>query len=171
QIDYGDLQLDLHLMTEEPMDFVREIVALKEYLPVRAVIAQVERMSHQGEFLAEIKKYSWKAGLSLDLYTPVEAIDPESWQDLDIVQLMTIRAGFQSQEFKQNALEKLVEIRQLAKSDVEIIVDGGVKIEYIELLAEAEVDGVTVGSGLWRATNPIQAIKEYSQLMDQTNND
>ena len=45
--DYGQLQLDFHLMTEEPMDYVYELIEHQDLLPVRAVIAQVERMSSQ----------------------------------------------------------------------------------------------------------------------------
>ncbi|MBU0579346.1 hypothetical protein KKE34_03960 [Patescibacteria group bacterium] len=172
QVDYGELRLDFHLMTQEPIDFVQEMVPLKEHLPVRAIIAQVERMSSQGEFFQEVKKHTWKAGLSLDLYTPVEAIDPESWPELDIVQLMTIKYGFQGQEFNQNALEKITEIRQqLINHDLEIIIDGGVKKEQLNQLLKNKIGGVTVGSGFWKSDDPVGSIIKYSQLIEQAGTD
>lgn len=174
QVNYGDLQLDFHLMTQEPMDYVRELVSIKDDLPIRAVISQVERMSAQHNYLQELRAQDWKTGLSLDLYTQVEAIDPQSWQDLDMVQLMTIKSGFQSQEFNQNALEKIVEIRRLsqeAKNDLEIIVDGGVKKKQLKLLKKHKIDGIVVGSGLWKSDDPVKAIIEYSRLIEHAHSD
>ena len=164
-LDHGDLELDFHLMTEEPMDFVHELILTKEDLPIRAVISQVERMSSPQNYLTEIKTQGWKIGFSLDLYTPVSAIDEDVWPDLDIVQLMTIEAGFQGQKFNKNALEKITQIKKLAKKELEIIVDGGVKAEHASLLAEKQVGGVVMGSGIWQANDPVTAIQQYSQLM------
>jgi len=79
--------------------------------------------------------------------------------------LMTIESGFQGQKFNQHALEKIIEIKKLAKKDVEIIVDGGVKADLADLLTEYGVGGVAMGSGIWRATEPLDAIHQYSQLM------
>jgi ribulose-phosphate 3-epimerase len=167
QADYGELEIDFHLLVEEPIDFVHEIIAIKEYLPIRAVIAQIERMSHQDDYLQEVLSHGWLAGLSLDLHTPVASIDEASWKYLDIVQLMTIQAGAQGNEFHQQALDKITQIRQQSQKQspkkVEIIVDGGVKFEEIKLLKQHKVESAVIGSGLW---DPVQAIKEYAQLMD-----
>ena len=116
--------------------------------------------------MTEVKAHSWQAGLSLDLYTPVEAIDKKSWDKLDIVQLMTIEAGFQGQEFKSQALDKIAQIRQLANKNIQIIVDGGVKKKSMSLLVKKGVDGVVVGSGLWKTSNPAKMIREYSELLN-----
>lgn len=164
-IDHGDLEIDFHFMAEEPIDYIRELVVIKDDLPTRAVISQVERMGSQQDYLAEIKNQNWQVGFSLNLHTPVSAIDETSWVDLDIIQLMTIKAGFQGQKFNQTALEKIAEIKQLANKKIEIIVDGGVKAEHTSLLAEKQVAGVSVGSGFWQADDPVTAIQQYSQLM------
>jgi ribulose-phosphate 3-epimerase len=164
-IDHGELEIDFHLMTEEPMDYVQELISIKDHLPIRSVIAQIERMSSPLSYLEEVKVQGWKAGFSLDLYTPVSAIDIDCWGDLDIVQLMTIESGFQGQEFNRRAFEKLTEIHQHAQSEIEIIIDGGVKADLLPLLNEKQVGGATVGSGFWRASDPVAAIQQYSQLM------
>jgi len=161
-IDHGNLKIDFHFMTEEPIDYVRELVEIKDELPIHAVISQVERMGSQSEYIQELKAQGWKTGLSLDLYTPVSAINKNTWQDLDIIQLMTIESGFQGQKFKQNALEKIVEIKKQAKKDIEIIADGGVKLEQLEILAKHQVSGVAVGSGIWQTDDPIAALHQYS---------
>jgi pentose-5-phosphate-3-epimerase len=162
QIEFGDLQIDFHLSVEEPMDFVHEIIGIKDYLPIRAIIAQVERMSFQEEFLAEVKRYQWKAGLSLNLHTPVSAIDASSWSELDIAQVMTIETGSQGKEFNALALQKIPLIRAKSLEAIELIVDGGVKENHIEQLEELDVESIVVGSGIW---DPHAALDHFSELV------
>lgn len=163
-LDFQDVKLDFHFMVNEPMDYVHELIEFEHELPVRAVIAQVERMSHQADFLEEVHQQKWEAGISLDLDTPVTAINQASWKDLDIVQLMTIQAGFQGQSFSPRALNKISEIKQLMQPDTKIIVDGGVKTEQLNQLHQLGVEGVTVGSAFWRTNQPVQAIEQFYQL-------
>lgn len=168
QQDFGELKIDFHLMTEEPLDFVNELIAVKKYLPVRAVIAQLERMSSQAEYLKQVKSHDWLAGLSLDLFTPLDSIDLKAWPELDIVQLMTIEAGFQGQKFQDRALDKIEPLRQRARQILEIILDGGVKKKEVKLAQELGVDGVAVGSGLWQVQDPVAAMTEYLAVMKET---
>lgn len=167
QADYGDLQLDFHLMTEEPLDFVNELVAVKNYLPIRAVIAQIERMSFQAEYFQLVKQHDWVPGISLDLYTPLDSIDESSWPELELVQLMTIKAGFQKQEFQKKALAKIEPLRDRAKQVLEITLDGGIKKAEAELAVEVGADGIVVGSGLWQAPDPVEAINQYLAVINQ----
>jgi len=153
-IAFGELSADLHLLTEEPVDFVYEMIEHKDHFPVRAVIGQVERMSSQSFFLETVSKNEWQAGLSLDIATPLEEIDDSSWSQLSIVQLMSIEAGFQGQEFQPQVLNKIDALAKLArehKRDIEIIIDGAVSAQTISELAEHDIDSVVVGSALWQA--------------------
>lgn len=166
QQDFGELEIDFHFMTEEPLDYVNELVAVKKYLPIRSVIAQVERMSSQEEYFKLVKQHDWRAGLSLDLFTPIDAIDSSSWSELEIVQLMTIEAGFQGQDFKEQALKKIEPLRDQTKQILEIILDGGIKTREAKLIKETGADGLVVGSGLWQAPEPVEAIDHYLDLIN-----
>lgn len=153
-IDFKNLTVDLHLMTQEPMDFVHEIKDVSDVLPVRAVLAQIEQMSSQTAFLQEVKKHNWKAGLSLNLYTPLESIDDEAWEYIDIIQVMTIKAGSQGQAFNPSALDLVSEINEKIEQlglDIDVLVDGGVNLDTIDLVESHGIDGVAVGSALWKA--------------------
>lgn len=153
-VDFGNLTIDFHLMTQEPMDFVHEIRDSKDFLPVRAIIGQIEQMSSQVDFLEEVKKNGWMAGLSLNLHTPLESIEEDSWERLDVIQIMGIKAGFQGQQFNPACLEIVSELNDIIEEkdlNIEIIVDGGVKMENIEEIDEFGVDGASVGSALWKA--------------------
>ncbi|MBU0974108.1 hypothetical protein KKD03_00195 [Patescibacteria group bacterium] len=163
-VDFGDLSVDFHLITEEPMDFVHEIRDSKEFLPVRAVIGQLEQMTSQVDFLKEVKKNGWMAGLSLNLHTPVESINEESWEFLDVIQIMGIKAGFQGQEFNTAVLNLVSELRSEIEDrglDIEIIVDGGVKLDNVTEIKDHGADGVTPGSALWKAEDFDDAVSDF----------
>lgn len=164
EIDFSELSCDLHLMTEEPLDFLHEAIAVRQSIPVRAVIGQIERMSHQKDFLQSVKEQNWVPGLSLDLYTPVDEIEEDAWDSLDIVQLMGVEAGFQGQNFNLIVLEKIKELQKVAKEhkrSIEICIDGGVSLEIVEELRRAGATSVVVGSGIWEQQDVLQAVAEY----------
>jgi ribulose-phosphate 3-epimerase len=166
-LDFHNLKIDFHLMVEEPINYVSEIIQCEEQLPVRAVIAQIERLSHQAEVLSELKKNKIQAGLSLDLFTPIESIDLSSASDIDLIQLMGVEAGFQGQSLHQSVFKKIADLMQWLKTydlSAEVVVDGGVKLDNILLFKQAGVDAVAVGSLLWTAKEPSQIAKQIQQI-------
>lgn len=154
EFEFGQLQVDFHLMVEEPLDYVYEILEHKKNLPVRGIIAQVERMSSQLEYIHLVKEVGWLAGLSLDLYTPLESVEDRIWPELDLIQVMAVEAGFQAQTFFTQALETikaLTKLRSQLGLKFEIVADGGVKPDLLASLKLAGADSVAVGSFLWQA--------------------
>lgn len=155
-INFGELKVDFHLMTIEPIDFVREISESKnnrDGFDVRYVIGQVEKMSSQYQFIDEVKRGGMKAGLSLDLYTPVSAIDEQSFDDIKVVQVMGVSAGFGGQDFNNHAFETIKKLQEKIaklnkKNDIEIIVDGGVTLEIAQKLNDMGIENIVVGSRL-----------------------
>jgi len=160
-LNLGRLQYDIHLLTEEPLDYVFELQTHCQHDQIRACIAQIEKMSFQSSFLEEVLHREWKAGLSLDLYTPLESLEDDIWLELDVLQLMAVEAGFQGGKFSPIIFDKIAEakkiIAQLDKS-VELIVDGGVSLENIEQLKDAGVENIVVGSTLWKSDNLSETI-------------
>lgn len=156
ELYFGDLSCDLHLMVEEPLDFVFETITHKSEIPVRTIIGQIERMSSQFEFVHTVKKQEWQVGLALDIYTPLEEIDPQVWLYLDCIQLMAIEAGFQSQPFIKSVLTKIDNLQHLMQQHertVELIVDGAVSLETLPELAKRGISSVAMGGALWHAEN------------------
>jgi ribulose-phosphate 3-epimerase len=165
-VDFGDLTLDFHMMVEEPMDSVFECEAIAEYLPIKRMIGQVERMSYQADFIHEVHRNGWEVGLGLDIYTPLEAIDDASWADLDAVLLMGIEAGHQNKIFNMHVLQKVRDIRKVkpAGDKLKIILDGGVKLSNIARILQNGADEVSVGSALWNSTQPLEVIEEFFEI-------
>ncbi len=156
ELDYGDLLIDLHLMAREPIEFSAEIEMIKSRVPLRYVISQIEQMSSQIEYIEEIKKLDLKAGLSLNIFTPVSSIDNESWAQIDLVQLVAVEAGAQGRELNELIYEKIkkvdINLKKMQKN-IPIYVDGGIKIANFNKLVDAGVNGLVIGSSLWQASN------------------
>lgn len=152
--NFEDLAIDFHLMTEEPMDYVWELIDCGQQLPTQAVIGQIEKMSYQLDFLEEIKQAGWQAGLAINLFTPLENIEEHAWEYLDQVLLMAVEAGAQGQTFNSLIFAKVEELKNTIKKlhkPIKIVVDGGIKQEQIKNLQKAGVDQIAVGSAIFNA--------------------
>lgn len=162
--DFGKLKIDFHLMTEEPLGFAEEIINCLEYLPVRAVIGQIEKMTSLPDFVDLLIERKIEPGLALNLFTPDEEIPDEVFRKLSILQLMAIEAGEQGREFDQLVLPKIEQVVARAKKInpyIEIIVDGGIKLDRLSLLKPLSVGGVAVGSALWQNENPSKMLESF----------
>ncbi|PIR63631.1 MAG: hypothetical protein CO156_05465 [Candidatus Pacebacteria bacterium CG_4_9_14_3_um_filter_40_12] len=154
--EFGGLEVDLHLMTQEPLDFVYEAKETTHFVPIKRVIGQIEKMSNQEAFVEEVKKQHWLPGLCLDLYTPLSELSLDALEDVRVLQVMGIQAGFQGQQFNEHTYQVISELRELIERvnpKIELIVDGGVKPEHLGKLLELGVDSVVVGSVLWKAAS------------------
>lgn len=146
-IDTHNFQIDLHLMTQEPIDFVLELQTLPN---IRYVIGQVEHMSSLIDFAEEVHgTLQKKVGFSLDIYTPLSAIDEEVWPQVDLVQIMANKAGEQGQTFQASTVERIQEAANWRASqnlNFAIAVDIGINQETAQLAFDAGADILAVGS-------------------------
>ncbi len=154
QLDLHAFRIDIHLMTNDP---INDLVECSQVPGVGTVISQVEHMSSQKAFIDQARGYNLKVGLSLDLTTPIEAIEPESWGAISTIQVMGIQAGAQGRPFAPETLKKIRTIHGSHPS-LELLVDGGVKPDNLGSIQAAGATGVTVGSFLWESDNLSNAI-------------
>lgn len=165
-VNFGNLKADFHLMTEEPLSFAEEIVSHKEYFPVRTVVAQIEKMTSQEDFVNFLEEHEIKKGLSLDLFTPHQEIMDSVFTKLDALQLMAIEAGEQGHDFNEFVIKKIEEVKDRAHKinpELEIMVDGGVKLDNIQRLIESGVDSVGIGSAIWKSDNVEATIERFCE--------
>lgn len=167
-IDFMDVNLhgfnvEFHLMTNDP---INDVVECSQIPGVKVIIAQIEHMSSQRDFYEHVNSYGIETGLSLDLFTPVEELDPEVLQHLSIVQVMGNKAGAQGEQFAGEVV--LTKIRELSKiaaqqpTPFQISVDIGMNAETILLCSTAGASVFVVGSFLWKAPNLEAAVEQLS---------
>jgi ribulose-phosphate 3-epimerase len=141
------LKIDYQLMVVEPFNWIEKCVKGKAY----RIIGHVERMSNQQEFVREIKKRGLRVGLALDLSTSIEKIE-EVHSELDVVLLMSVKAGFGGQEFDESVLDKIARLKHIRDKkglSYKIHVDGGMTMEKVEDVHYNGADEVSVGRKLF----------------------
>ena len=160
-INLHNLEIEFHLMTNDP---INDVVECSQVRGVKAIIAQIEHMPSQKDFYEHVNSYGFETGLSLDLYTPVEELDPEILENVSIVQVMGNKAGAQGKQFAGEVV--LTKIRELAKisqkqaTPFQISVDIGMNSETILLCSQAGATVFVVGSYLWKAPNLEAAVEQ-----------
>ena len=108
-----------------------------------------------------------KVGLALNLFSPLEELEYQLLDRLDMVQLMGVEMGFQGQLFHPCAYEKIKSLkllRQQRQLSFEIVIDGGIKADNISLIQQSGADAVVVGSWLWNNDQPQQMVESVTEL-------
>jgi len=158
------IPLDVHLMIENPGDYVDDFIdAGADYLTIH-----VEATKHLHRVIQKIKARGVKVGVSLNPHTPLSMIE-EVISDIDLVLIMAVNPGFGGQSFIPNTISKLKRLQNLLKEHnvehIEVEVDGGVKLDNIKEVSEAGCDIFVSGSGIFKANNPKDMIRKMKKTL------
>jgi len=140
------LARELH-MIEEPERWV------EEYADAGADIITVhaEAAVHLHRALESIRRAGKKAAVGLNPATPIEHV--RHVLDLvDMVLIMSVNPGFGGQSFIPQVLEKIAALRAEADArriQLDIEVDGGIKIDNVDRVARAGANVIVSGSGIF----------------------
>ena len=74
------------------------------------------------------------------------------------------RIGFQGEAFSEKALQDIKYLKENLQGVV-ISVDIGINLENSEMLLDAGVDRLTVGSSIWKSPDPIGALENFQSLV------
>jgi len=112
------LPLDVHLMIEEPLKYVKAFrEAGSDWITVHVEADEVRKT------LKMIRSLGAKPGISLRPRTPLKAIRP-FLKEVDLVLVMTVEPGFGGQSFMRNQLEKVSGLRKIYQGFISV--DGGI---------------------------------------------
>lgn len=160
--DITALNYDVHLMIENPGDYIEDFVCEKtEYITVHQ-----EACIHAHRILQKIRSLGVKAGISLNPATPLCMLE-EILTDVDLVLIMSVNPGFGGQKFIPSSLDKikrLAEIRRERKLDFLIEVDGGVTLENASDIAHAGADILVAGSAVFGAGDVAARTRAFKEL-------
>ena len=154
--------LDVHLMIEKPERYI------EEFAKVGADIINVhyESTVHLHRTLTQIKDAGCKAGVVLNLTTPVSVLEdilPKCY----MVLLMSINPGFGGQKFEEITYNKVKKLRQMANDqglNTHIEIDGGVTSANAKKLLDAGADVLVAGSFIFKSDNPTQTIADLKAI-------
>jgi ribulose-phosphate 3-epimerase len=157
-----ELPLDVHLMIDNPLEFVEEYAKAG----ADSLTVHIEAVPDPREVLRRIRGLDRLAGLALNPGTPLSAIEPYVGE-CDIVLVMSVQPGFGGQKFQRVALEKLTTLGSLVSESQLLEVDGGVNDKTIADCAKAGAKLFVVGSAIFRTEDYGQSMTRLSGLIDQ----
>jgi len=159
------LPLDCHLMIVEPLKYATEFVKSgADWVSVHQ-----EADPHLHRTLAAIRAAGAKAGVVLNPATPVESL-VDLVGDFDFVLLMSVNPGFGGQGFIPRVLDKvkrLDALRSERQTPFLIQVDGGVGLDNAQTLVRAGADVLVAGNAVFKAPDPLRAMRELSLEMQK----
>lgn len=149
------LPLDCHLMISNPEMFVEEFAKIgASYITVQA-----ETTNHLDRLLNRIRELGTKPAVSINPATPIESI---RWvlDVVDMVLVMSVNPGFGGQSLIPYTLEKIRTLRSM-KPELDIEIDGGVKLSNILDAKNAGANIFVVGSAIFKTEFPEKTCREF----------
>ena len=144
-----DKVLDVHLMVQEPIRYVKQFAeAGSDYITVH-----VEACEDVAATIDAIHKMDKKAGLALNPETPLEDIAPFISM-VDLIVVMTVHPGFGGQSYIDECTEKIEILSAVIEGegyDCLLEVDGGVKLDNVSIPLEAGANVIVAGSAVFGA--------------------
>ncbi len=160
------LPIDVHLMIENPDDYIAAFAAAgASYISV-----QVETCIHLNRTVQLIKDSGVQAGVVLNPATPLASLE---WilEDVDYILMMSVNPGFGGQAFIPGSVEKIKALHQQIRDrglSILIEVDGGVNEKTIADVAAAGADVFVAGSAIFGSKNYQTTIQGLRQKIDET---
>lgn len=155
---YSDMFLDVHLMITKPEKYVGQFCDAGADL----VTFHPEASDDVQGALDEIKAKGKKCGLVVNADQSIDIVEPYLDQ-IDLLLIMTVQAGFGGQSFKEECVEKArwgAKMREEKHLDFLLEIDGGVSPKNVQLLKDAGVDVVVAGNSVFKSENPSLTIKQ-----------
>lgn len=156
-----DLKFDVHLMIENPDQYLEDFVTTQtEYICVHQ-----EACTHLDRTLNHIKEKGIKAGVALNPASPIALIE-DVLEMTDMVLIMSVNPGFGGQKFIGYTLDKIKKLDALRKErnlDFVIEVDGGISLTNVEDVINAGADIIVAGSAVFNSDNVEETVKKFKQ--------
>lgn len=158
---YSEKPLDVHLMITHPERYVERFCDAGAW----SVGFHLEAVDDPRPILSLIRQKSVRTCLTINPDIDVERLFPYL-EEVDMVLLMSVFAGFGGQKFIPATLDKVrrvkEEIRRRGLSTL-VEVDGGVNLSTAPLLREAGADVLVAGSSVFLSDDPLAAMSALKQ--------
>ena len=153
--------LDVHLMITKPERYIEKFIDLGSDI----ISFHIEATDKLEENINLIKSKNVKAGIAINPDTPINSLS-NIITKIDLVCLMGVFPGFAGQNFIENTLNRLKELKELiqdSKSKALIEVDGGVKADNYMKLKSLGADVLVAGSYIFNSENYNEVIKKLKE--------
>ena len=160
-----DLALNVHLMIEQPERYLEDFAQAG----ASEITVHAETCVHLHRVIEQIKGLGLAAGVALNPSTPLCVLD-HVIKDIDVLLIMTVNPGFGGQRFISSMLPKLEmasQMREAARADFDIAVDGGIDVTTAPMVVRAGANVLIAGSSVFgerpRITEACSALKAAAE--------
>lgn len=157
-----NIPFDVHLMIENPELYIKDFVDAGADI----ITVHVEATNHLHRIIQLIKSYGVKAAVSLNPATSLVAIE-EVLDEVDMVLLMSVNPGFGGQSFIPSTLDKIKRLRKMINDrnlNVDIEVDGGVKLTNASEVVNAGANVIVAGSAVFNAEDINSTVAQFKEI-------
>lgn len=155
--------LDVHLMIENPQQYVPEFIeAGADILTVHA-----EADVHLLRTLQMIRAHGGKAGVSLNPSSPLTLVE-YAMNELDLLLIMTVNPGFGGQRYIASMEPKISAARAMIEESgryIDLEVDGGIKAGNVRKVVEAGANIVVMGTEIFHSGDYRAKIEEIRKVL------
>ncbi|QUH20884.1 ribulose-phosphate 3-epimerase [Alkaliphilus sp. B6464] len=155
------LPFDVHLMIENPDRYIPQFTKAGAHI----ISVHSEACIHLHRTIQLIKDNGAKAAVALNPATPLNVIE-HVLEDLDMVLIMTVNPGFGGQSFIESSLLKIRALRKIIDTrglNVDIQVDGGIKVDNVKKVIDAGANIVVAGSAIFNSEDITQTVKQFRE--------
>ena len=150
-----NVPLDVHLMIENPQNYVEDFVKAGADIITFHYEAAKDLTE---DIISHIKSHDILAGISIKPGTEPQEILKYLLM-VDMVLIMTVEPGFGGQSFMLDCAKKIPVIKQNAPENLIIQVDGGINKETAKICKQLGATSLVAGSYIFKATDMEDAIE------------
>ena len=159
---------DVHLMIEEPIRYIDEFAEAGADL----ITVHAEACRHLDSTIRKIRRCGRRAGVVLNPATPLSSILCVL-QEVVMVLLMSVNPGFGGQKLIPYVIDKIRELRRICNErnlDLDIEVDGGIRLENVRMVIEAGANVIVAGSSVFQGDIAAN-VRAYKAIFEEYGND
>ncbi len=158
-----NLFVDVHLMIENPDQYIESFVKAGADL----INVHIEACPHIHRTLQHIKSFGVKVGVTLNPGTPLSVLE-EVLTYVDMVLLMSVNPGFGGQSYIEATTDKISRLKKIIDSkglDIDIQVDGGIKLDNVKTVVDAGANVIVAGSAVFNTENIKETILAFREAI------
>ncbi len=147
---------DVHLMISEPLRYIDDFASAGADI----ITFHVNSESDVQKTIDKIKSHGLKCGLAVNPDIDVELLYPYKDQ-LDLVLIMSVYAGFGGQSYIADVNEKIKKAREFFGPSIDVEVDGGIYAENKDIPISFGANVLVSGTGVFGQKDIESAVKEF----------
>ena len=158
---HANLSCELHLMVKEPVDYIDSL----NWDCLKRIIFHFEATSEPEKVISAIQAKGLQAGMAVNPETTFKEFD-FLMPKVDSILFLSVDPGHYGSSYRPEVLEKIKEVRK-AYPDKTLGIDGGVSLDNLEDIMDAQVNYASVGSRIFRHEDPSESYQLFLEKIRQ----